>query len=117
MGAYKLSCSEIVPLRDDVIVHNMEFADRLVKGIILLDDNSTTTGIRPRWGQVYAVGPKQKDIMIGDWLLIAHGRWTRGFELHDDASNTDIVIRRIDVKDIMVVSKEKPSDQTISALA
>jgi len=116
MSSYKLTCSEIVPLRDDIIVCNMEFADRKIKGIILLDDDGKRPGIRPRWGQVYAVGPLQTDVKVGQWLLISHGRWTRGFELHDNNSNTDIVIRRIDNKDVMLVTDQKPADDIIGSI-
>ena len=101
-------------LNDHVIVTDMEFKGRkLSTGIILLDDNGTTAGIRPRWGRVYAVGPEQHDVNPGQWVCIAHGRWTRGLEIEDlEGAKT---IRRIDPNDILMVSDEAPSgDDTIS---
>lgn len=100
-------------LRDWVLVADMPFSERqLQSGIILPGDNGTTSGIRPRWAQVYAIGPEQKDVQPGQWILVAHGRWTRGVEIEDTQGTK--TIRRIDHKDILLVSDEEPSDETIS---
>lgn len=70
------------PLRSNVIVTNLERGERLsAGGIIIVDDDGKDHGIRPRWAQVYAVGPEQKDVKVGEWILIQHGRWTRGADL------------------------------------
>ena len=86
---------------------------KLSSGILLLNDNGKADGIRPRWGRVYAIGSKQKDIQIGQYICVAHGRWTRGIRIEDaEGAKT---IRRIDAKDILLVSDEAPpSDDTIS---
>jgi hypothetical protein len=81
-------------------------------GIILPNDNGKSTGIRPRWGQVYAVGPEQQDITVGKWICIEHGRWTRGIDVEDESGK--ITLRRVDPKDIMMISDEKPNDDTFS---
>jgi co-chaperonin GroES (HSP10) len=100
-------------LKDSVLVTDMEFTGRqLASGIVLLNDNGTTAGIRPRWGQVYAVGPEQKDVTVGQWICVAHGRWTRGHDIEDDVGIK--TIRKIDPKDILLVSNEQPSDDTMS---
>ena len=103
------------PLRDYVIVSDMNFSGRtLSSGIILLNDNGKAGGIRPRWGRVYAVGPEQKEIQPGQWICVAHGRWTRGIEIEDETGQH--TIRRIDHKDILLISDEEPAgiDDTIS---
>lgn len=103
------------PLRDYVIVSDMNFSGRqLSSGIILLNDNGKAGGIRPRWGKVYAVGPEQRDVVPGQWICVAHGRWTRGIEIEDESGPH--TIRRIDHKDILLVSDEEPEgiDDTIS---
>ena len=70
------------PLRSNIIVTNLEKGERLsTSGIIIPNDDGKDTGIRPRWAQVYAVGPEQKDVEVGQWILIQHGRWTRGADL------------------------------------
>ena len=106
--------SEIRALRDSVLVKDMEFKGRqLSSGIILPSDNGKADGIRSRWGQVYAIGPDQKDVRIGQWICVAHGRWTRGLDIQDDEGTK--TIRRIDPNDILLVSDEHPgNDDTIS---
>lgn len=105
--------TEIRALKDNVLVTDMEFTGRqLQSGIVLLNDNGTTAGIRPRWGQVYAIGPDQQDVAVGQWICVAHGRWTRGHDI-EDATGIK-TIRKIDPKDILLVSNEQPSDDTMS---
>jgi len=106
--------SKLTVLQDNIIVSDMEFKGRqLSSGIILMNDNGKSEGIRPRWGQVYAVGPDQQDVVPGQWICVAHGRWTRGLEIEDDTGPR--TIRKIDPKDILLVSDEHPgSDDTIS---
>jgi co-chaperonin GroES (HSP10) len=107
--------SEIRALRDSVLVKDMEFKGRqLSSGIILPSDNGKADGIRPRWGQVYAIGPEQKHVRIGQWICVAHGRWTRGLDIQDDEGVK--TIRRVDPNDILLVSDEHPgNDDTISS--
>jgi len=105
--------NEIRALKDNILVTDMEFAGRqLQSGIVLLNDNGTTAGIRPRWGQVYAIGPDQRDVTVGQWICVAHGRWTRGHNIEDAAGIK--TIRKIDPKDILLVSNEQPGDDTMS---
>jgi co-chaperonin GroES (HSP10) len=103
------------PLRDWVIAADMNFDGRtLSSGIVLLKDNGKSDGIRPRWGRVYAVGPDQKDVSEGQWICVAHGRWTRGVDIEDETGKH--TIRRIDHNDILLVSDEEPGhDDTISS--
>ena len=105
--------SGLRPLDNTVIVEDMAFSERqLSSGIVLLNDNGTTAGIRPRWGRVYATGPNQQDVTVGQWICVAHGRWTRGVEIEDDAGPR--TIRKVDPKDILLVSNEQPDDDTMS---
>ena len=104
----------IKPLHDHVIVTEMNFKDRtLSSGIVLLGDDAKTAGIRPRWAQVYAIGPDQKDVAVGQWILVEHGRWTRGSEVEIDGE--EMTIRRIDATAILMVSDESPNhDDNVS---
>jgi hypothetical protein len=100
-------------LHDHVIAEEMNFEGRtLTSGIILPGDNGKSSGIRPRWGRVYAIGPEQQDVTVGQWICVAHGRWTRGVEIEDDSGVK--TIRRIDPKDILLISDEQPDDDTMS---
>lgn len=100
-------------LHDWVLVEDMNFDERITTGgIILMNDNGKGTGIRPRWGRIYATGPEQHHVAVGQWILVAHGRWTRGIEIEDDTGVH--TIRRVDAHDILLVSDEQPSDDTMS---
>ena len=110
---HQLRQSQIHPLNNSVIVSEMVFDQRITSsGIILPNDNGTGSGIRPRWGQVYAVGPEQTDVTIGQWICVAHGRWTRGIDIEDEAGKK--TLRRIDPNDILMVGDELPQDDTMS---
>ena len=110
---HDLNQDQIQPIRNDVIVTDMAFDQRITSsGIILLNDNGTGLGIRPRWGCVYAVGPEQTDVRVGQWICVAHGRWTRGLEINDNG--VERTIRKIDPKDILLVSDQPPQDDTMS---
>jgi co-chaperonin GroES (HSP10) len=106
--------SNIRPLNDSVIVTEMSFEGRqLQSGVILLGDDGKTDGIRPRWARVYAIGPEQRDVCVGQWVLVEHGRWSRGLKIIKDGE--EIVIRRADPQAIIFVSNNRPeSIDTIS---
>jgi hypothetical protein len=109
-----IKIQNIRALNEHVLVKDMNFKERkLSSGIYLLNDDGRGAGIRPRWAQVYATGPEQKDVRVGDWILVAHGRWTRGVKVEDN--NGEVVIRRIDHNDILLVSDEEPADDSLSA--
>lgn len=111
--AHQIRREQLKPLNDSVIVGDMVFDERITSGgIVLLNDNGKSTGIRPRWGQVYAVGPEQQDVCVGDWVCVAHGRWTRGIDIEDE--NGKQTLRRVDPKDILLQSDQQPNDDTFS---
>ena len=114
INAIKITKNGFRPLRDDVVVEEMAFGERqLQSGIILLNDDGKGDGIRPRWGRVYAIGPEQQDVAPGQWICVAHGRWTRGFLVEDEDGET--VLRKVDPKDILLLSDEDPGqDDTLS---
>lgn len=110
---HQISQQNFQPIRDWVIATEMNFEGRtLSSGVILLNDNGRSDGIRPRWGKVYAVGPDQTDIKVGDWICVAHGRWTRGLDIEDETGKK--TVRRIDPNDILLVSDQLPHDDTVS---
>ena len=74
-------------------------------GIVILDDDGKDSGIRPRWCQVYDIGPDSKlknDISTDDWILVAHGRWTQGIKL------AGMTVYKIDPEGILLHSLEHP---------
>ena len=103
--AHKIQKEQFKAIKDHVIVHDMVFDERITTGgIVLLNDNGKGHGIRSRWGKVYAVGHEQKDVEVGQWVLVAHGRWTRGLDIEDENGKT--TVRKIDPKDILLISDE-----------
>lgn len=103
----------ITALKDHVIVRDMNFSGRtLTSGIVLLSDDLKTSGIRPRWAQVYKCGPEQQDVQEGQWVLIEHGRWTRGAKI--SVNDEEITIRRVDPENIIFVSDVPFNDDNLS---
>jgi co-chaperonin GroES (HSP10) len=108
-----IEIEEFLPLKDAVIVHDMEFGERIsLGGIVIPNDDMKSSGIRPRWARIYAVGPEQKELHVGQWIYIAHGRWTRGVKIEDDEGTQ--IVRKVDNNDILLVSDEKVEDYNLS---
>ena len=107
--------NDIVPLKKRVLVSDMHFGETKSKGgIILVDDDGTAEGIHPRWGKVYAVGRLQEDVKVGQWILVAHGRWSRAFKVKRKEKGSageigvELEVRMIDENDILLVSDDEP---------
>jgi len=103
-----IKVKNIRAIHDDVLVKDMEFGEMKTKtGIIIGSDDGKNHGIKPRWGKVFAVGPEQKDVKVGDWILVEHGRWTRKFPLQFD--NGEIIeLQKVETKSIIGWSDEEP---------
>jgi co-chaperonin GroES (HSP10) len=101
---------KLVPLKDKVFFSDMNFDDEVLEsGLILKSDNGKGEGVKPRWGRVWAIGPDQQDVKVGEWILIEHARWTREFEYeNEDGSITKL--HMADNKGIMLACDEKPKN-------
>ena len=99
--------NDITPLKKRVLVSKMHFGEVKSKGgIILIDDDGSAEGIHPRWAEVYAIGNKQEDVKVGQWILVSHGRWSRALKVKKD--NVELEVRMIDEDDILLVSDNEP---------
>jgi co-chaperonin GroES (HSP10) len=99
-------------LQDYVVVTDMNFKEKISHGgIIIPNSDGKLEGIHPRWARVYSVGDLQKDIREGQYVLVKHGRWTRGTLIEDQESEK--TIRRIDPADILLVSDDPQQDESI----
>ena len=100
----------LTAIGDRVLVSDMFFGEQKTKGgLIILDDDGDTRGIYPRWGKVYSKGPKNKDdYNVGDWILIQHGRWTRGINMETDGE--EYTLRMVEAESVLAVSDERPDD-------
>ena len=87
----------------------MEFGEEKTQsGIILKSDDGRVEGIKPRWGRVWAIGPEQTDVKVGEWVLMEHGRWSRAAEYeNEDGSITKI--QKADTKAMLATADEKPA--------
>ena len=98
---------DITPLKKRVLVSDMHFGETKTKGgIIMMDDDGSEGGIHPRWGKVYAIGDQQEDVKVGEWVMVSHGRWSRGFKVKKNG--VELEVRMIDENDILLVSDEEP---------
>ena len=105
---------DITPLKKRVLVSNMQFGATKTKGgIILMDDDGTEAGIHPRWAKVYAVGDQQDDVQVGQWVLVAHGRWSRALKVKKN--DVELEVRMIDENDILLVSDNEPEQNRLKA--
>jgi co-chaperonin GroES (HSP10) len=99
---------DLRPIGNRVIVSDMYFGEQKTRsGLIISNDDGTTRGIYPRWGRVYAKGPDNKDeYSVGDWILIEHGRWTRGVKI--DNGSGEIELRMVEAESVLAMSDQKP---------
>jgi co-chaperonin GroES (HSP10) len=110
--AYDVKHVKIKAIHDWVIVSDMDFGEiTTAAGIVLRSDNGQAHGVKPRWGRVYCVGPKQTDVKVGDWILIEHGRWTRAMHIND--GERELKVHRVDTNGIMAISDTAPSAEDI----
>jgi co-chaperonin GroES (HSP10) len=95
-----------------VLVTDLERGSRIVKGIIIPNDNGKDEGIRPRWGRVFSIGTGVMDIKEGQWILIENGRWTRMLKVRQE-DGSYIQLWGVEYpKSVMLVSDTDP-DQSI----
>lgn len=105
-----IDCNTVIPVHDHIIISGMDFDEQITKsGLIIGSDNGKSEGIKPRWAKVFAVGKDQTEIKVDDWILIEHGRWTRGLKIRIE-NGEEFEIRRVENKSIMLISDKKPSD-------
>jgi len=103
------------PVGNRVLVSDMYFGEQKTKsGLILRDDDGQTRGIYPRWGKVHAIGPDNKDdYQVGHWVLVEHGRWTRGVDM--DIDGEEVTLRMVEAESIIGYSENKPNDVYIGS--
>jgi co-chaperonin GroES (HSP10) len=112
----KVDYKKITPTRNNILVTDMDIGERVSSGgVIIIGDNMEERGIRPRWCKVVSVGPKNKDVKKGEYILVAHGRWSRGLDMTDPVTGETTTIRMVDPKDVLLASKKRPTDDFVGA--
>lgn len=111
---HRIKREQFHAIGEHIIVTDMKFEERITRGgIIIPQDDMKSQGIRPRWARVYALGPDYNgEIKEGNWILVSHGRWTRGIDIEDETGER--TIRRVDPNDILLLSEEQMNDETWS---
>lgn len=105
----KAQASKLRPIQAHILVRDMNFGEQVsAGGIVLKSDDGKSEGVRPRWCKVFAIGPEQNDVKVGEWIFVEHGRWTRGLEVEED-DGTKFTIWRVDPNGIMMSADEKPA--------
>jgi co-chaperonin GroES (HSP10) len=101
----------VKPIRNRVIVTDMHFGEQQTSGgIIITSDDGKDRGIKPRWGRVVVKGDANNDPYdVGDWILIEHGRWTRGFEVEDENGEVKLM-RTVEAESVLGWQTETPED-------
>ena len=97
-----------------VLVTDMDFGEqKTASGLIISSDDGQTRGVYPRWGKVYSKGPENKDeYEIGHWILVEHGRWTRGMKL-DITDVVEVEMRMVEAESVLAYAEDKPNDVRI----
>jgi co-chaperonin GroES (HSP10) len=99
----------IKPIHDKVLAKMVDgFGEKKTAGgLIIQEKDGTADAIRPRWFEVVYTGPEQQDVNPGDYVLVAHGRWSRGVTI-DPADEYKLYF--LDNEEMLAVSDELPSE-------
>jgi len=73
-------------------------------GIILTEKDGTEEAVKPRWFKVYSLGDGIDWINEGAYVLVAHGRWSKGIKVDEE-----LTIHLLDNKDCLMVSDTDPT--------
>jgi hypothetical protein len=107
--SYGVKNIKVRAIKDHVIVKNMDFGQMVsTGGIVIQSDNAKLHGVKPRWAEIYKVGPEQQDYTVGQWILIEHGRWTRKFLIDDGEDEKEI--QRVYISAILDTADNRPND-------
>jgi co-chaperonin GroES (HSP10) len=109
---FRIYEGNLKPIKTRVLVTDMNFeAYKTKSGLIIPGDDGVVHGIKPRWAKVLAVGPKApSDLKEGDWILIQHGRWSRGIKMQDPKSKETKTIWMVESESILLRGDHKPDD-------
>lgn|SRR6056300_1014332 len=111
MASIKVYEGTLTPIHNRVLVTDMNFGEqKTAGGIIISSDDGQARGIHPRWGRVIAKGHENDDdYEVGDWILIEHGRWSRGINLKK-SDGDKMVVHMVEAESVLGTAKEKPED-------
>ena len=100
-------------MKGKVLVSGLERGMSMTKGgIILTDDNMSETGVRTRWAKIHMLADNIDDMVVGEYVLLEHGRWTNKIKIQDD-NGDDVDVWYIDYPSgVLLVGDHIPDDRT-----
>jgi co-chaperonin GroES (HSP10) len=106
--------STIRPLKERILAELLGLGERVTSsGIVIAGENGKDRGVRPRWARVHLVGEGIDWVKPGQYLLVAHGRWSRQFECEHEGQKLKLV--HLDNKECLLVSDELPDDDYVGS--
>ena len=98
---------KFTPIKDKVIGKMIDgFGIKKTSGGLLYNEkDGVENSIRPRWFLITHVGPENKEIKVGQYVLVSHGRWTRGFTI-DNEDETKYY--SLDLEEILGIADSNP---------
>lgn len=105
--------NELVCLPNSFYVDSLEIGEKKTKfGFIIPEEKMDARGefVRPRWARVLFKADNVKNIEVGDWVLLSHGRWSSSIVMLKDGTQKKIwFISPKSIKEgLLAVSKTKP---------
>jgi len=76
-------------------------------GLLIADKDKDASGIRPRWFKVHSVGEEIDWVKPGQYLFVAHGRWSNGIKAFEDSEEK---LYLLDNKECLMVSDDRPDE-------
>lgn len=76
-------------------------------GLLIADKDMEASGIKPRWFKIVSVGEKIDWLSDGDYVLVAHGRWSNGVDIDNEK------VYLLDNNEILMLSSGKPEELEI----
>jgi co-chaperonin GroES (HSP10) len=102
----------IRPLNKRILAELLGLGERVTaSGIVVQSENGKDRGIRPRWARVCLVGEGVDWVKPGQYVLVAHGRWSRQFECDHEGEKLKLV--RLDNEECLIITDDDPQDDFI----
>lgn len=104
--------SKIRPLKERILAELLGLGERVTSsGIIIKSEDGKDRGVRPRWAKIHLVGEGIDWVRPGQFVLVAHGRWSRQFEAEHNGEKLKLVM--LDNKEVLCVTDEDPLDEYV----
>ena len=80
---------------------------KTASGLFLADKDATTEAIKPRWFKVTSIGERVDFVNEGQYVLVAHGRWSQGVSV-----DSETTVWLLDNDEILGTSETNPLEES-----